>query len=61
MAGYFNQAYGEVFPEPRELLGEAPVVPGTDGQKMSKSYGNTIEIFAVALRMYGSGTVNTLP
>src|SRR5947207_10675912 len=46
MAGYFNQAYGEVFPEPRELLGEAPVVPGTDGQKMSKSYGNTIEIFA---------------
>lgn len=46
MAGYFNQAYGEVFPEPRELLGEAAVVPGTDGQKMSKSYGNTIEIFA---------------
>lgn len=46
MAGYFNQAYGEVFPVPRELLGEAAVVPGTDGQKMSKSYGNTIDIFA---------------
>src|SRR3954454_2190417 len=46
MAGYFNQAYGEEFPLPRELLGEAAVVPGTDGQKMSKSYGNTIEIFA---------------
>lgn len=46
MAGYFNQAYGEVFPEPRELLGEAAEVPGTDGRKMSKSYGNTIEIFA---------------
>jgi tryptophanyl-tRNA synthetase len=46
MAGYFNQAYGEVFPEPRELLGEAAQVPGTDGRKMSKSYGNTIEIFA---------------
>jgi tryptophanyl-tRNA synthetase len=46
MAGYFNGAYGEVFPEPRELLGEAAVVPGTDGQKMSKSYGNTIDIFA---------------
>ena len=46
MAGYFNRAYGEVFSEPRELLGEAAVVPGTDGQKMSKSYGNTIEIFA---------------
>ncbi len=46
MAGYFNGAYGEVFPEPRELLGEAAVVPGTDGRKMSKSYGNAIEIFA---------------
>jgi tryptophanyl-tRNA synthetase len=46
MAGYFNQAYGEVFPEPREVLAEAAQVPGTDGRKMSKSYGNTIEIFA---------------
>jgi tryptophanyl-tRNA synthetase len=46
MAGYFNQAFGEVFPEPQAVHGEAPVVPGTDGQKMSKSYGNTIEIFA---------------
>lgn len=46
MAGYFNQAYGEVFPMPECKLGEAAVVPGTDGQKMSKSYGNTIEIFA---------------
>lgn len=52
MAGYFNNTYGEVFPEPREMLGEAAVVPGTDKdkdgnpRKMSKSYGNTIEIFA---------------
>jgi tryptophanyl-tRNA synthetase len=46
MAGYFNGAYDPVFPEPRELLGEAAVVPGTDGRKMSKSYGNTIDIFA---------------
>ena len=46
MAGYFNHAYGEIFPEPKELLGEAAQVPGTDGRKMSKSYGNTIEIFA---------------
>ena len=52
MAGYFNNTFGEVFPEPRELLGEAAVVPGTDKdkdgnpRKMSKSYGNTIEIFA---------------
>ncbi|MBU6398767.1 MAG: tryptophan--tRNA ligase [Verrucomicrobia bacterium] len=42
----FNQQYGEVFviPEPR-IREEVAVVPGTDGQKMSKSYGNTIEIF----------------
>src|SRR5688500_6314163 len=46
MAGYFNNTYGEVFPEPREKHGVAAVVPGTDGRKMSKSYGNTIDIFA---------------
>jgi tryptophanyl-tRNA synthetase len=47
MAGYFNNTYGvEVFPMPAERLDVVPVVPGTDGQKMSKSYGNTIEIFA---------------
>jgi tryptophanyl-tRNA synthetase len=46
MAGYINQAYGEIFSMPQEKLGTAPSVPGTDGQKMSKSYGNTIEIFA---------------
>jgi tryptophanyl-tRNA synthetase len=42
----FNEAYGETFviPEP-QIRDEAAVVPGTDGQKMSKSYGNTIEIF----------------
>lgn len=46
IAGYFNQAYGEIFPMPAERLAETPSVPGIDGQKMSKSYGNTIEIFA---------------
>jgi tryptophanyl-tRNA synthetase len=47
MAGYFNQTYKrEVFPSPAEQLDSVPVVPGTDGRKMSKSYGNTIEIFA---------------
>jgi tryptophanyl-tRNA synthetase len=46
MAGYFNRAYAEVFPEPQALFGNAPVVPGTDGRKMSKSYANTIDIFA---------------
>jgi tryptophanyl-tRNA synthetase len=46
MAGYFNQTYRNVFPLPEARLDEAPVVPGTDGKKMSKSYGNTIDIFA---------------
>ncbi|MBU6411801.1 MAG: tryptophan--tRNA ligase, partial [Verrucomicrobia bacterium] len=43
----FNNTYGETFviPEP-QIREEVAVVPGTDGQKMSKSYGNTIEIFA---------------
>jgi tryptophanyl-tRNA synthetase len=46
MAGSFNQVYGRVFPLPEARLDRAPNVPGTDGKKMSKSYGNTIEIFA---------------
>jgi len=46
MAGYFNQTYRETFPLPEARLDRAPLVPGTDGKKMSKSYGNTIEIFA---------------
>jgi tryptophanyl-tRNA synthetase len=42
----FNSTYGEVLTLPREHIIEAvAVVPGTDGRKMSKSYGNTIEIF----------------
>ncbi len=45
MAGHFNTIYGDVLVRPEPLLGEAPVVPGIDGQKMSKSYGNTIELF----------------
>lgn len=42
----FNEQYGETFviPEPK-IKEETALVPGTDGQKMSKSYGNTIEIF----------------
>jgi tryptophanyl-tRNA synthetase len=42
----FNEQYGQTFviPEP-QIREEVAVVPGTDGQKMSKSYGNTIEIF----------------
>jgi tryptophanyl-tRNA synthetase len=45
MAHAFNKAYGEVFPVPKHRLGVGAKVPGIDGQKMSKSYGNTIEIF----------------
>ena len=38
----FNTFYGEVFPEPQPLLTPMPKLPGTDGRKMSKSYGNAI-------------------
>jgi tryptophanyl-tRNA synthetase len=38
----FNNFFGEVFPEPAELHTEVPSLPGTDGRKMSKSYGNAI-------------------
>jgi tryptophanyl-tRNA synthetase len=40
----FNFHFGEVFPEPQPLLTEAAKVLGTDGRKMSKSYGNAIEL-----------------
>ncbi len=47
LAGKFNRTYGEVFKLPQPYIPEeVAVVIGTDGQKMSKSYGNTIEIFA---------------
>jgi len=46
MAAKFNREYGETFviPEP-QIREDVALVPGTDGQKMSKSYSNTIEIF----------------
>jgi tryptophanyl-tRNA synthetase len=40
----FNSLYGEVFPEPKPLLTSAPKILGTDGRKMSKSYGNTVDL-----------------
>lgn len=44
--GKFNRAYGELLKEPTEMILDGiGVVPGTDGQKMSKSYGNTIPLF----------------
>ena len=40
----FNNLYGEIFPEPEALLTRSPKVPGLDGRKMSKSYGNSITL-----------------
>ncbi len=55
----FNYLYGQVFPEPKEILTETPKVPGIDGRKMSKSYGNAIflkdtddEIRSKVLKMF---------
>ena len=45
MAGYFNQTYENVFPLPEYRLTPMAKVPGIDGQKMSKSYKNTLPIF----------------
>ena len=45
-ANKFNNAYGETFTEPKEVILETVgTVPGVDGQKMSKSYKNTIPLF----------------
>ena len=42
----FNNAFGQTFKEPKELIKEdVAIVPGTDGRKMSKSYGNTVPLF----------------
>lgn len=45
-AAKFNNAFGQTFTEPKEMiLKDVAIVPGTDGKKMSKSYGNTIPLF----------------
>ncbi len=45
-AGKFNNIYGETFKMPEAMiLKDVAIVPGTDGRKMSKSYGNTIPLF----------------
>lgn len=44
IARRFNERYGPVFPLPDALLGEAPVLRGLDGRKMSKSLGNAIAL-----------------
>lgn len=59
-----NEAYGEVFklPEP-QISDDIAIIPGVDGQKMSKSYGNTIDIFmeekALRKRIMGIVTDST--
>ncbi len=46
-AAKFNNAYTQTFKEPKEMIVKnVAIVPGTDGKKMSKSYGNTIPLFA---------------
>jgi len=46
IANHFNNIFGEVLTIPEPLIAEEiAVIPGTDGQKMSKSYGNTIGMF----------------
>ncbi len=44
IARRFNNFYGDLFPEPEALFTKIPKVPGIDGRKMSKSYGNTINL-----------------
>ncbi len=47
IAGYFNNTYGETFKLPEPIIGsDAGLIPGLDGRKMSKSYDNTIPLFA---------------
>jgi tryptophanyl-tRNA synthetase len=60
IARRFNERYGAVFPLPEALLGEAPVLRGTDGRKMSKSLGNAIALSddrdAIARKIRGART-----
>lgn len=46
VARRFNHLYTPVFPEPQALLSKTPLLPGVDGRKMSKSYGNEISLSA---------------
>ena len=46
IARRFNERYGQVFPEPHGLLTDAVEIPGLDGRKLSKSYGNAIALSA---------------
>jgi tryptophanyl-tRNA synthetase len=58
IAGAFNRQFGEVFVVPDAAIREeVATLPGTDGRKMSKSYGNTIEIFGESMKKRVMGIV----
>ena len=58
LAQKFNNAYGEIFKLPDAYIPETvATIPGTDGQKMSKSYHNTIELFDVSVKKKVMGIV----
>lgn len=53
IAGVFNRTYGEVFKLPEPLINEkVMIIPGIDGQKMSKSYNNYIDVFLPEKELY---------
>ncbi|MDE2040163.1 MAG: tryptophan--tRNA ligase [Elusimicrobia bacterium] len=60
IARRFNSLYGQVFPEPQALLTQTPKLPGLDGRKMSKSYGNALDLSeapeALAKKVMGAYT-----
>jgi tryptophanyl-tRNA synthetase len=60
IARRFNDRYGDTFPMPEALLGEAPVLAGLDGRKMSKSLGNALALSAdrdtIAAKIRGART-----
>ncbi len=53
IAASFHARYGAQFRLPRAVVGDAPSIPGLDGRKMSKSYGNTIPLFCTADALRG--------
>ena len=58
LAQKFNNAYGEIFKLPDAYIPETvATIPGTDGQKMSKSYHNTIELFDPSVKKKVMGIV----
>jgi tryptophanyl-tRNA synthetase len=52
MATHFNQTYGvDILRRPEARMSKTPYVPGTDGQKMSTSYGNTLPLFETGKKL----------